>query len=551
VQVVLNSGGGLLETLLSDNIFIKAINMPLTVTNLNDSGTGSLRQIIANAVSGNIISFASNLSGGTITLTSAEIVPGTGLTVDASLLAADINISGGTGTKRLFTVSAGATLNLNSLTLMSGHGGGATANGSGGAIYNAGTLQLNGCTLSGNTSTVAGSEGGAIASTGAGSSLAALNCIFSGNSDKGGSNGGGAICADTSTQLTCTNCTFSGNTSGTIGGAIHVLNNATATVTGCTFNGNGGSTCQAGGALRCTNATVTLASSTLAANNCTSNGGGVDVQTGGTFTASQCTISGNTGSLGGGICVDSGTLTLQNSIVAGNTATTGPDIDLVNGAALTRSGASVVGNNTTVATIYPAGAPNANGDYAGTTGSPVNAVLAPLGNYGGPTQTMALEPGSPALNHATVLTPPITSDQRGFPIVGSPDIGAYEAGTTTNYNAWIYENLPASATAAQHAAGADYDGDGVSNYNEWLALTNPASATSSFHITNATVSGTNIRVTYPTVVGRNYTFEYSTDLVSWTPVAGLSVAGTGSPVTTTIGPTNGFIKYFVRVRTGP
>ena len=58
-------------------------------------------------------------------------------------------------------------------------------------------------------------------------------------------------------------------------------------------------------------------------------------------------------------------------------------------------------------------------------------LLAPLGNYGGPTQTMALQPGSPARNTATVLAPAITSDQRGFPIVGIPDIGAYEAGTLT------------------------------------------------------------------------------------------------------------------------
>ena len=267
VQVVLNSGGGLLETFVSDDVFTKAINIQATVTNLNDSGAGSLRQTITSAISGTVISFASNLSGGTIILTPAarSRVPGSGLTIDASQLAGGITVSGGTGTKRLFTVAAGTTLSLNYLTLAAGHGGGVTANGSGGAIYNAGTLQLNACTFNGNSSTVAGSQGGAIESTGAGSSTTALNCIFSGNSDTGGSNGGGAICADTSTQLTCTNCTFSGNTSTT-----------------------------AGGALRCTSATVTLTSSTLAANSCTGNGGAIDVQTSGTLTASQCTISGNT-----------------------------------------------------------------------------------------------------------------------------------------------------------------------------------------------------------------------------------------------------------------
>ena len=54
-----------------------------------------------------------------------------------------------------------------------------------------------------------------------------------------------------------------------------------------------------------------------------------------------------------------------------------------------------------------------------TTGDP---LLAPLGDYGGPTQTMALQPGSPARNAATGRS--TTADQRGFPIVGTPDIGA-------------------------------------------------------------------------------------------------------------------------------
>ena len=41
-------------------------------------------------------------------------------------------------------------------------------------------------------------------------------------------------------------------------------------------------------------------------------------------------------------------------------------------------------------------------------------------------------------------------DQRGFSLVGTPDLGAYEAGTFTNYNAWIWETLPVTATDAQH-----------------------------------------------------------------------------------------------------
>jgi hypothetical protein len=57
----------------------------------------------------------------------------------------------------------------------------------------------------------------------------------------------------------------------------------------------------------------------------------------------------------------------------------------------------------------------------------INPILAPLGNYGGPTPTMALLPGSPAIDHADVTAFPAT-DQRGFPrpYGSAPDIGAFE-----------------------------------------------------------------------------------------------------------------------------
>ena len=41
---------------------------------------------------------------------------------------------------------------------------------------------------------------------------------------------------------------------------------------------------------------------------------------------------------------------------------------------------------------------------------------------------MPLFPDSPARDRAVVLTPAITTDQRGLPVVGTPDVGAYEAG---------------------------------------------------------------------------------------------------------------------------
>src|SRR5262249_11765223 len=80
-----------------------------------------------------------------------------------------------------------------------------------------------------------------------------------------------------------------------------------------------------------------------------------------------------------------------------------------------------------------------NNDQVGTAASTLNALLAPLGSYGGLTQTFALLPGSRAIdagnNCVTDSThcsdsssPQLTEDQRGFGRqVGTVDIGAFES----------------------------------------------------------------------------------------------------------------------------
>ena len=59
--------------------------------------------------------------------------------------------------------------------------------------------------------------------------------------------------------------------------------------------------------------------------------------------------------------------------------------------------------------------------------APKVALLASLGNYGGPTQTMALQPGSPAIGKGTGASG-ITTDQRGAARAtsGFVDIGAFQ-----------------------------------------------------------------------------------------------------------------------------
>src|SRR5207249_7364866 len=87
-----------------------------------------------------------------------------------------------------------------------------------------------------------------------------------------------------------------------------------------------------------------------------------------------------------------------------------------------------------------------NGNQVGSASSPIDPLLGPLQNNGGPTQTMALLPGSPALDAGdNTAAPPF--DQRGLSrvVAGRIDIGAFEVqiGVVTR----LVLSAPAAVTA--------------------------------------------------------------------------------------------------------
>ncbi len=296
--------------------------------------------------------------------------------------------------------SSFATLTLNYSTVS-----GNTASKNGGGLYNKGTLTLNNSTVSGNT---AKSGGGGLYNKGTIELL--TDSTVSGNTAS--KNGGGLYNKGTITLMT--DSTVSGN-SATNGGGLYNRSGGSATLTYCTVAGNSASS--AGGGVF-SKGTATLTNCTVAGNSASSAGGGI--LNGATAALTNCTVAGNSASSGGGIFNNSTTsATLGNTIVATNTATTGPDVD----GAFTSNGYNLIGKRDGSSGF------TATGDLTGTTASPLNPKLGTLGNYGGPTQTIPILPGSPAIGHgSTNLSSVSSNDQRGFQRIVNAmvDIGAFE-----------------------------------------------------------------------------------------------------------------------------
>ncbi len=204
------------------------------------------------------------------------------------------------------------------------------------------------------------------------------------------------------------------------GGAISLNSGATLTLINSTLSGNTSS--DIGGAINCDDSNVSLTNCTLSGNVSGGVGGGI-ANLSGVLTLIHCTLSSNVAATyGGGFYTQGSTpVTIMNSLIAGNSANSGAVRDIYRSGsfAFVIGGTNLIGDNATVSADFPAG------PLVGTAASPLNPLLAPLGNNGGPTQTMPPLPGSPALDAASSG---LATDQRGVarPQGGNFDIGAVE-----------------------------------------------------------------------------------------------------------------------------
>ncbi|MFZ4789744.1 MAG: beta strand repeat-containing protein, partial [Candidatus Competibacteraceae bacterium] len=365
------------------------IETTFTVTTLNDSGAGSLRQAVldANAApDANTITFQNGLTG-TITLTTGELTITAPLTITGPGATA-LTLSGNR-TSRLVTVNPGVTATLAGLALKNGQ-----ADIWGGAIQNRGTLTVTDSVVSDNLSH---EGGGGIVNWG---TLTVINTTLAGNAARVG--GGGIY--SVGTALGIQNSTFTANTANS-GGAID--NRNPATILNSTMSGN--TAYWGGGLMNFDNLTLI-----------------------------QTTVTGNSssGSSGGGIyngifnLSESNNLIVSNSLIAGNTATSGgKEID--NSGNFTSQGHNLFGEN---GDSGLGGATPAASDLI--LAGAISTALAPLADNGGPTLTHLLVAGSPASNAGdNALIPDGTdADQRGagFPRIlnGMVDIGAVETTAT-------------------------------------------------------------------------------------------------------------------------
>jgi CSLREA domain-containing protein len=403
------------------------------------------------------------LSRGSLTLVNGgarnnAAAAGGGIVNDGELTITNADLTGNTASG-----DGGGILNRAGVVTFTNGGAQENRAANGGGIVNDGTLTLSNANVTGNAAT---RDGGGILSRG---TQSLTNVEVSGNTAEG--IGGGILTRAGVTTLS--NGAIKGN-SAAMGGGVATEQGATATLVNADVTEN---TAQAeGGGLYSSASALDIAIATIAANTAGGNGGGI-AALGGALSLSRATVSTNSAAGdGGGIYGDSATMDVTNATISGNSAAGGGAGVLNRGGTARLTSVTLAANTTAFpsggalaklasgvstlqSTLLANGAPagncaalgpradqgtlrSAGGNFSSDRtcaeafrlpGEVNNRdpLVGPLQDNGGPTQTQALMPGSPAVGAVSAaLCFPLLVDQRG--VSRSPgarcDVGAYQTG---------------------------------------------------------------------------------------------------------------------------
>lgn len=297
----------------------------ITVTNTNDSGAGSLRQALADAIAGDVITFDASLTGQTITLAS-ELSVATPLTIDGSTTP-NVTVSGNNSV-RVFNVTAPAT--LMGFTVANGQN---LPTGSGAGINTSSDLTLILMQIIDNEARI-----------------------------------GGGIAAGNASAVVINQSTLSGNSALLAGGGFFGLNTSVAIANSAIYSNTSD---QDGAGLELSGGSLLLENSTVSGNQATRQGGGVWTSST-NATLRYSTLTNNQASIGGGglFVSGAGNVALDSTVIANS-----------------QNGGDCVGTISDTGYNFIEDAANACGLTDGMNHNfvGVDPELTALGNYGGPT----------------------------------------------------------------------------------------------------------------------------------------------------------------------
>jgi len=401
-----------------------AVRGSIPVTNCNDSGPGSLRDVYFNAIDEDVIDL-SNVGCSTITLTTGALTNSPSAD-NVTLLGPgkyDLTIDGGNANRVLVHNGDGA-LNLVGLTVANGSYTGPYG---GGCIYSYGQVSIQYANITSCSLGSTGTDhayGGAVYARGEVLAIYA-NITASSATAPQGNSGGGAVWANAAKLYA-------------------------STVSGNTVSGDGSHYARGGGIVAATDLVIGYS---LVANNTADSGGGVFmIGASDNLAVVDSTISGNHArGAAGGVYAKYRPVTIANSTISQNTAVFDFGAGLYTGAGADLESSIIAGNTSNDGLR--------TSDVAGPIGTPITGannlvidstlplppdtivadpMLGPLQDNGGRTWTHALLPGSPAIDHGNNLRgldidQRVTDDSRpprGYERTVGPatDIGAFEFG---------------------------------------------------------------------------------------------------------------------------